>query len=837
LLVLAFLIFVTRVEAVIMVAIPVGSVIAESKLIVVAKVESLDAEKLQMVLSVAETLKGKADAAKLPVLLNGDAEATKGKQVPELLKRLQVGTPIVLFINPAGEREFRVFGYTEGTWFAMNGIQPKEAESPRWSWAHFEPYLRRTYKGSTAEMRELVADVLAGKKKAPEVDNKVAPGIGPEIEKNEPPKEKEETHRDLTPPARRNVGGPLFAVIPSVLVGGPLAFLAMLFPAVFGGLILVAKRWMVALTVVSTNTTLFLLHSWFVPPTAWWASALYPWLAMTLVTFLGALWTWQRYTTALFQTVSGSKTTPTPAVSPLLACPREGEVVSLIAISAVSAIVAYFCWPHSFGQMSPWDKTLAVILLGVVVATVHVALVFWRNRGAIVSPRLPGEGVLLLAMLFASIAFLPTLTSAEAGEVGPNVAVVNASGDDAPKFTKVAWRFRPAEPSWIASSPVVAGNRVYVGAVHGAAFRSGALYSVDLNTGKVVATFNNGGKMKDVFCSPTVADGCVYVGEGFHQHSACNLFCLDAETLEKKWEFATGSHTESTPCVVSGKVYFGAGDDGLYCLDAKTGKEVWHLNGLHIDANPLVVDGKVYVGSGKGDVYSALDIVCLDAETGKEVWRRGIDQPSWGGACLAGELLIVGMGNGNFLTSEEKPAGAILALNAKTGKRIWQTDMKDGIHVRLATDGSFVWAASRDQRVICLSVAEGKKVWERDMGAPVVASPALVPYLTLGSQYSTALGEQPRKYPCGASLIVAAAGDGLTESGGKVTSLDARTGQPQWTFDVGRDADSPFVCLFSSPGVVMTVEQGVEKRRILFGCGLNSFAKGILYCLEDERKP
>ena len=37
-------------------------------------------------------------------------------------------------------------------------------------------------------------------------------------------------------------------MIPTVLVGGPLAVLAMLFPALFGGLLLVLRRWAVALT-------------------------------------------------------------------------------------------------------------------------------------------------------------------------------------------------------------------------------------------------------------------------------------------------------------------------------------------------------------------------------------------------------------------------------------------------------------------------------------------------------------------------------------------------------------------------------------------------------------
>src|SRR5262249_34682914 len=150
---------------------------------------------------------------------------------------------------------------------------------------------------------------------------------------------------------------------------------------------------------------------------------------------------------------------------------------------------------------------------------------------------------------------------------------------------------------------LVDGDRVYVGVVHGSAFRTGAVYCLDRATGKPLWAFNNGGQMKDVFSSPHVADGRLYVGEGFHQDADCKLYCPEAHTGKKLWEYRTASHTEATPCVWRGKVYFGAGDDGLFCLDAATGKERWHLKGLHVDANPLVVGGRLYGGSGVGDAY------------------------------------------------------------------------------------------------------------------------------------------------------------------------------------------------------------------------------------------
>lgn len=790
---LVVLLVATSAEAVIMRLTPLADVLAESAVIVVAKVESLDADKLQMVLAVGETLKGKAAFAKLPMLLKGDAEAAKGKQVPQLLARLKAELPIVLFINQR-EREYVAFGYTNGTWFQATGVQPADADAPRWSWLHFEPYFRRTFKGTTQELRDTVAEVLAGKRKPPEANAKELPGLGPEVEA----KEKE------GPAGLEPRGG----VIVAPWLVGPIALLGMIFPALFGGLAAGTYRWMTWLSVVSLNSTLVLVRDYWLSwayPDAWFSSDATLWLAMAAITAVGIWWAWHR--------VGDRAANHQPGL---------WEVVTLVCVAGLLAVPILIWQPRSVGAMSLLMKTFGVMFLGMAVATLHAGLAAVFRA----TPRLPGEGVALLTMLLASVAFLP------AG--GQTAALADDEGGTGgkPRLRGVAWRFELPEPSSIYSSPVFVGDRAYVGAVHGSAFRSGALYCVEAATGKRLWSFTADGKMKDVFCSPTVADGRVYVGEGFHHHSQCRMFCLDAKTGEKLWEYTTGSHTESTPTVADGRVYFGAGDDGLYCLDAKTGEKLWNLPGYHIDANPLVADGKVYVGSGKGDVFgTTIDdymIFCLDAVTGKKVWDMPTGLPAWGGPALAGDRLLVGVGNGNFGMSDDQPAGAVLALDAKTGQRIWRTDAKqvrDGVHVRLATDGTRVWVASRDQRVVCLSVADGKTIWEQELGSPIVASPALVPDLLTSA--SLGLGQPASRHATAYASLVVATSDGL------VYCLDPATGEPRWRFDAGETAPAEVV---SSPAVVVGLDPTGERRRIAFGATLNG-NKGVLFCLEDVRRP
>ena len=177
---IALMLSATPAHAVITALTPLSAVLKDSKYILTVKIDALDGDKRTMVLLPDESLKGKAPFAKLAVSLKGDAEADKNKEVPQLLKRLAVKLPLVLFITDRDD-EYVAFLYTNGTWIQMTAANPDKGD-PVWVFGHFEPFLRRTYKGTTAELKQVIVDALAGKKKPPPVNEKEKPGLGPEIE-------------------------------------------------------------------------------------------------------------------------------------------------------------------------------------------------------------------------------------------------------------------------------------------------------------------------------------------------------------------------------------------------------------------------------------------------------------------------------------------------------------------------------------------------------------------------------------------------------------------------------------------------------------------------------
>src|SRR5207244_11751348 len=102
------------------------------------------------VFQVVEVWKGRAGFGKLLVELTPDSEGRREGHTPELLKRLAPGLNLIVFASKRGQR-FTAFAYTNGTWFQLIGQAGDDPATVRWSFTHCEPYLRRTFKGATAE--------------------------------------------------------------------------------------------------------------------------------------------------------------------------------------------------------------------------------------------------------------------------------------------------------------------------------------------------------------------------------------------------------------------------------------------------------------------------------------------------------------------------------------------------------------------------------------------------------------------------------------------------------------------------------------------------------------
>ena len=154
--------------------------------------------------------------------------------------------------------------------------------------------------------------------------------------------------------------------------------------------------------------------------------------------------------------------------------------------------------------------------------------------------------------------------------------------------------------------------------------------------------------------------------------------------LAPKWVATTAGDVSATPAVVDGAVYFGDFGGMEWKLDAETGQVIWShkvsdYTGIAGDiarTSPSVAGNTLIIGSLMRPI-----MLGIDAKTGDLRWKTQVHPDSQvaghgimtGSPVLAGDTIYTGVsasGAGGPLATFR---GAIVALNAQTGRILWRS--------------------------------------------------------------------------------------------------------------------------------------------------------------------
>jgi outer membrane protein assembly factor BamB len=174
--------------------------------------------------------------------------------------------------------------------------------------------------------------------------------------------------------------------------------------------------------------------------------------------------------------------------------------------------------------------------------------------------------------------------------------------------------------------------------------------------------------------------------------------------------------------------------------------------------------------------------------------------PVFGSAVVKDGQVFFGIGNGKLTRSAPNPAGALVCLDADTGKQQWRYDVGDAVLSAPAMIGDAVVFGSRDHHCYCLHRHGGGLLWRTDLGSPMVAA-------------SEAM--EKNLYAIG--------------SGGIIHCLEPTKGLILWRFDMGKH-------FRATPEIVAAPALAIvnDRIRLYVGAGLDYSisSAAVLCCLE-----
>lgn|GEM_PF-2923867 len=311
-------------------------------------------------------------------------------------------------------------------------------------------------------------------------------------------------------------------------------------------------------------------------------------------------------------------------------------------------------------------------------------------------------------------------------------------------------------------------------------------------TVRVVGRLDRPAGAPPIASSPAVVDGNAFFGAGDANPNDGLLSRVTLDPVEPQWTVGLGSAVTSSPAVDGETVYVGSTRDAeaadrdffpdanLWAVNATSGHLRWGaVMGPVERSSPVVVDDTVYVGSTDGRVYAVW------ATNGSSRWDSPAGDTVVSSPAVSAGTLYVGGGDGR-----------LYAFDAATGAERWNVSLANRITSTPAVTNGTVYVGSEDGDVTAVDAGSGSVRWTRSTGGRVTASPAVHDGTVFvgsydGRLYGIDAGTGTVRWrvatgaPVFASAAVAADTVYVGDVNGTVHAVDADTGDVLWTFATG----------------------------------------------------
>lgn len=287
----------------------------------------------------------------------------------------------------------------------------------------------------------------------------------------------------------------------------------------------------------------------------------------------------------------------------------------------------------------------------------------------------------------------------------------------------------------IRGTPAIYDGRVYVGCY------DNNVYCLDADTGEFQWKYATEG---GIAATPVIDDeGVLYVASEDNR-----LYALTSDSGRLMWTYYTEGPIRSTPEIVEGHAFFGSDDKHLHVVNTSTGRRAWRVEtAAGVRSTPHVEDERVYFGSQSGDFY------CVDFR-GEFKWRFRAKRAVTSSPILIEGMLYFGSMDWTLYAIEAEGGwqvwrfrmggptisspmfhegklfigsadGNIYSIEARSSREAWRFETEHQVNSSPIIHEDSLYCGSVDGTMYCLDCRSGRKRWKFTTGGPITGSAAV----------------------------------------------------------------------------------------------------------------
>lgn len=197
--------------------------------------------------------------------------------------------------------------------------------------------------------------------------------------------------------------------------------------------------------------------------------------------------------------------------------------------------------------------------------------------------------------------------------------------------------------------------------------------------------------------SPLIHNNIIYLGSGNGLMQA-----FKADNGELLWSYKVGEIIHSTAIVVKDKLCFGAYDGNVYALNLRDGSLAWKFKSVgqqyfpkgEFNSSPAANGNTIFIGSRDYNTYA------LNVNGGFANWNRSF--LAWAPSYTVRDTVVY------IGTSDDR---LLLALDARSGRELWKTNVKFNIFGGCAVSASMIYVGTIWGRVLGVDAKTGAIKW------------------------------------------------------------------------------------------------------------------------------